>query len=64
MKMKTKVKVKVMKKVTVIHQTKQLRIVLDQGSVYRGLHHEDIVIHQGSREPPMEIVINTDRMSL
>jgi hypothetical protein len=46
-----------MKKATVIHQMKEL-------AIYRGLPHEDIVIHQGSREPLMEIAMNTDRVSL
>jgi hypothetical protein len=56
-KVKVKVKVKMMKKATVIHQTKE-------SAIYRGLPHEDIVIHQGSREPLMEIAMNTDRVSL
>jgi hypothetical protein len=56
-KTKVKVKMKMMKKATVIHQTKE-------SAMYRGLPHEDIVIHQGNREPLMEIAMNTDRVSL
>jgi len=57
--------VKMKVKGTVTNQTKEPRIVLDQGKAKaknRGLHREDIVIHQGSREPLM--AMNTDRMSL